>query len=197
MLLPDCFDCKYGGGEFPCRKTDGTFDFKKAGAAIIANGRLMAEKVDEDTSQPPEAPEENAWITDCDYEIVQDHPHLVLKLAIAAADTCQTPEDAAYLAAGLLESSMAKHGPNLIAGIEAVAARSAKFRYILSGICSHGGSIDKEVWQRLGRAIGLSGSMDNDHRTPVGDAAAHVLTHAEATELMKERVAPAAVGLPI
>lgn len=190
--LPDCFDCKYGGGRFPCRTKDGLFDFAKVGRAIVERGR----RHDED-EHATEAGEEIDWVTDCEYELVQDHPQLILALMLAAMDACETPEDAAYLAAGLVETSIVKHGPLLIDRVEVLASRSPKFRYILSGIWSQGGSVDKDVWARIGKAIGAAPRMSDDGRGPWDGSPVTVLGEDEATLLMAERVAAAAHGLGI
>ncbi len=197
MPLPDCFDCKYGGGEFPCRKSDSTFDFDKAGAAIIAVGRLYADMQPSGTDEPPDVPDAIAWITDCEYELVQDHAQLVLPLIIAASDACETPRDAAFLAAGLVENAIVKHGPQLIDRVEALAQRSEKFRYILSGMWSQNGSVDAEVWARIGRVIGTGARMSNDVRDPPGGSSVHVLDGHQVLELMKQRVADSAKGLDL
>lgn len=194
MDLPDCFDCKYGGLERPCRKADGTFDFEGAGRALIVRGRIFGE----DGGEPdPAVLEATDWITDCEFELVEDHPDLILPLTVAAMDACEMPEDAAFLAAGLIESALAKHGPRLIAGFEALAAGSAKVRYILSGVWSHGGTIDAEVWTRLGRAIGNSPRMSDDGRSSYDGSAFVVLGEDQAGALMAERVAPIAANLDL
>jgi hypothetical protein len=193
--LPDCFDCKYGGGEFPCRTADGRFDFAKAAAAMIAYGRLFSDRRREDQDEPVEAPDDIAWIADCEYEVTQDHPDLLLPLIVAAADACETRADAAYLAAGTIENALVKHGPELIGGIEAIAKNSAKFRYLLSGAWSQSGSVNADVWQRLAAAIGTSGRIDADRRTASAQSGGPVLKDAEVTELLKDRVTEAAAGV--
>ncbi len=191
MNLPDCFDCKYGGELHPCRNADGGYDFGKVAKALVARGRIFGA----DGGEPdPASLEETSWVTDCEFELVEDHPGLVVPLAVAAIDACETPEDAAYVAAGLLESALAKHGPAIIGDIEGVAAHSAKVRYVLSGVWSHGGSIDAEVWKRLGRAIGPGPRMSDDGRSSYDGSAFTVLDEAQARALMRERVGDSAAS---
>ncbi len=189
MELPDCFDCKYGGLEHPCRAADGRFDFDKVGTAIVAQARAHAaaeaegrEIVEDDTID---------WITDCLFETIEDHPHLLIPLMVAAMDACEGPEDAACIAAGLVESSMVKHGPALIGDVEALAARSAKFSYILSGVWSQGGRVDPDVWVRLGRAVARHPRMGDDPRAPSDGSPMTVLNDEDARTLMHERVSAA------
>lgn len=194
MALPDCFDCKYGGQERPCRNADGTFDFAGAGRALIVRGRIFGD----DGGEPdPALLEATEWIADCEFDLVEDHPDLILPLVVAAMDACEMPEDAAYLAAGLIESALAKHGPRLIGGIEALAGKSAKVRYILSGIWSHGGAIDPDVWSRLGRAIAGSARMSDDGRSSHDGSPFVVLDEDQARALMAERVGAIAADLKL
>lgn len=194
-MLPDCFDCKYGGGEHPCRKPDGTFDFEKVAAAIV--GRARAYQVADETGGDVAPDHATDWVTDCEYETVEDHPELLIRLIVAAMDACETPADAAFVAAGLIEKSMVKHGPKLIDQVETLAARSPKFSYILSGIWSQGGSIEPRVWARIGRAVSQRPRMSDDGRGPTDGSPVHVLEDDEAAALMCERVAEAARVLDI
>jgi hypothetical protein len=189
MELPDCLDCKYSDAGHPCRLPDGRFDFPKVGAAIVAYGRTFAvdgENLDEDARAT------HAWASDCGYEVEQDYPHLLLPLIVAAMDACETPGDAAYVAAGPLENAVVKHGPVLIGQIEALAAQSAKFRYFLSAIWGQSHT-DPEVWARVCKAVGSHGRMDTDGRGPWDGSPITVLNEEQATELLKERVGPAAI----
>ena len=186
MALPDCLDCKYGGREHPCRDAAGHYDFVKAATAYIARGRQIAKDYAGEPSDAEDGDED--WISDCEFEIVQDHPDLILPFSIAAMDACETSEDAAWLAAGTIETALAKHGPELIGAIEALAARSAKVRYILSGVWSHGGSIYGDVWERVGRAVGGSGRISNDPREASDGSEPVVLDEAEAAAVLTERV---------
>ena len=189
MELPDCLDCKYSDAGHPCRLPDGRFDFPKVGAAIVAYGRTFAvdgENLDE------EARATHAWASDCGYEVEQDYPHLLLPLIVAAMDACETPGDAAYVAAGPLENAVVKHGPVLIGQIEALAAQSAKFRYFLSAIWGQSHT-DPEVWARVCKAVGSHGRMDTDGRGPWDGSPITVLNDDQAIELLNERVGPAAI----
>lgn len=192
-MLPDCFDCKYGGLEHPCRAADGSFDFDKVGAAIVARGRVYQEA--DVTGEDAVEDDAVAWVTDCEYEAVEDHPQLLIRLIVAAMDACETPADAAFVAAGLIENAMVKHGPKLIDQVEALAGQSAKFSYILSGIWSQGGRIAPDVWARIGHAVSSRPRMSSDGRGASDGSPVVVLDEAEAQALMKERVADVARAL--
>ena len=194
-MLPDCFDCKYGGGGHPCRTADGRFDFATVAAAIVARARVY--QVAEDGGGEVAEDDAIAWVSDCEYETIEDHPQLLVPLIVATTDACETPEDAACVAAGLIESAVVKHGPALIDKIEALAARSPKFSYILSGIWSQGGSVDADVWARIGRAVSAHPRMSNDGRGPSDGSPVTGLDGDAALALMRERVGEVARGLDL
>jgi hypothetical protein len=192
MSMPQCFHCKYGNEGYPCRNADGSFNFAKVGTAILAHGRTFADTFEGDEEA---ARTELEWASDCEFEVAEDYPDLLLQLTVAAMDACETTADAAYIAAGLLENSVVKHGPALIGKIELVAARSAKFRYFLSAIWGERNA-DPAVWARVCSAVGTRERMDTDERGASDGRPATVLTDTEATELIRtERVADAARGL--
>ena len=195
MELPDCLDCKYAEQGHPCRTAAGGFDFTKVGGAVVLHGRTFAK--DDDAADFDEAEREvHAWAGDCAFEVEQDYPQLLLPLTIAAMDACETSRDAAYVAAGLLENAIIKHGPLLIGSIEKLAGRSAKFRYFLSAISGERHA-DPNVWARVCKAVGSSGRMDTDGRTPSAGGPATVLSDREVNALLKERVALTAAALQI
>jgi hypothetical protein len=191
MELPSCLDCKYDDQGHPCRKADGAFDFAKVAEAVVRYGRTFSRAGD---NHDPVERETHAWASDCAYEIEQDYPQLLMPLVVAAMDAAETPGDAAYIAAGLLENAVTKHGPRLIDRIEALAAVSAKFRYFLSAIWGERHT-DPAVWARICKAVGSGGVMDDDGRCPSDGTPVTPLTEAQAAALMKERVADAARGL--
>jgi hypothetical protein len=196
MELPSCLDCKYDEQGHPCRKADGSFDFAKVALSVVRYGRTFSPDGGDDENHDAKEREAHAWASDCAYEVEQDYPHLLLPLIAAAMDASETPADAAYIAAGLLENAVTKHGPLLIDKIEALAARSAKFRYFLSAIWGER-STDPAIWARVCKAVGSTGVMDTDGRGPSSGGKLTVLMEAEATALLKERVGDAArqIGL--
>jgi hypothetical protein len=192
MPLPDCFHCKYDEAGYPCRKADGAFDFDKVAVALVAHGRTFADDFEGDAEA---ARETTDWVSDCEFEVTEDHPDLLLGLTVAAIDACETLQDAAYVAAGPLENAVVKHGPLLIDKIEALAKRSAKFRYFLSAIWGERNT-DPKVWARVCKAVGNKGRMDTDGRGPWDGEPVTVLEIDDALALLKsERVSDAAKGL--
>lgn len=188
MELPSCLDCKYDSLGHPCRKADGTFDFAKVAHAVVRYGRTFSQDGENHDAKEREI---HAWASDCAYEVEQDYPHLLLPLIAAAMDASETPGDAAYIAAGLLENAVTKHGPQLIDKIEELASRSAKFRYFLSAIWGERNT-EPAVWARVCKAVGSQGLMDTDGRGPSSGGTLTVLTEDQAAALLKERVGDAA-----
>lgn len=193
MELPNCLDCKYSDQGFPCHTEAGTYDFKKVGQAVVLHGRSFSE---DGENLDVDAREEYAWSSDCAFEVEQDYPHLLLPLTVAAMDACETTRDAAYIAAGLLENAVTKHGPHLIDQIEALAVKSAKFRFFLSAIWGQAYT-DPDVWARLCKAVGCEGVMDTDGRGPSHGTPVVALADDAAAAVLKERVwlAAAKIGL--
>lgn len=194
MDLPSCLDCKYADQGYPCHTASGSYDFAKVGTAVVLYGRTFAE----DNAEGFDAAEREkyAWAGDCSFEVEQDYPHLLMPLIVAAMDACETPRDAAFVAAGLVENAVLKHGPLVIGTIEKLAAVSPKFRYVLSGIWARANA-DPDVWARVCQAAGSNGLMDTDGRGPSNGEPVTALSDADATALMKERVAPTAARLGI
>ncbi len=192
MALPQCYDCAHREAGFACRAADGTFDAAKVGRAIVATGRAYSGDTGGIVDEALRAA--NEWASPCEAEILEHHAELVWPLIIAANDACETPSDAGFVAAGLVENAVGGRGPQLIAGIEALGERSAKFRYVLSGIWGESGT-DPDVWRRIGIVAGKGGRMSADGRTPWDGKPVTVLDDDEATALMREQVAPVARSL--
>lgn len=200
MVLPECLRCKHGDQGYPCRAHDGSFDFAKAAAAYIECGRQTARTFDAerhassgDLASAPHG-EDADWISDCEYELVAYHPDMILPFVIAAMDACETASDAAWLAAGAVETSLAKHGAALIDQFEALAGASEKVRYILSGVWSQGGAIGGDVWERLEQAIGAPAARA-DLRSPFEASDAAPFDDAQARDLLRQNVGEIARAL--
>lgn len=185
MILPECYDCTYKSAGYPCRTGDGRFNFVKAGRAIVAIGRCYCPETGGVLNEALRAA--NDWVSPCEEEILDKHADMVLELMIAASNACETPHDASFVAAGLIENAVGARGPELIDRIEMLARQSAKFRYILSGIWGESHT-DPDVWQRISRAVGEGGRMDCDGRAPWDGRPVTVLDEAEALLLMQEDI---------
>lgn len=193
VALPECYRCQFDEQGYPCRRADGRgLDYGKIARDIVRAGRAFAAKnIDEALYA------EARWASDCEFEIENENPEHILPLAISAIDACETLGDAAYVAAGIVENMMVKHGPRVISDVERLASKSAKFRYVLSGIWSQGVSIDKGVWERIGIAISRGGRMSNDGRGAWDGNPVTVLDDKAAEALLKESVTDAARKLGI
>lgn len=188
VALPECYRCQFDEQGYPCQRADDAgLDYAKIARDIVRAGRAFAgEMIDEALYA------EARWASDCEFEITHENPEHILPLAIAAIDACETLQDAAYVAAGIVENMMVKHGPRVISDVERLASKSAKFRYVLSGIWSQGDSIDKGVWERIGIAVAQGGRMSADGRGPWDGNPVTVLDDEAAETLLKESVTDAA-----
>jgi hypothetical protein len=70
------------------------------------------------------------------------------------------------IAAGALEDITADHGPVVIGQIEELAHRSARFRYMLSGVWTRGEGPNGETWQRELKARAQGPDMDKGDPLP-------------------------------
>lgn len=189
-MLPECYECQFNGQGHPCRAADGNLDYEKIAAAIVESRQaFLSDTVDEAIAQ------RTRWASDCAFEIEENHPDELFALTLVAMDTCRDLEDAAFVAAGLVENMLVKHGPDLIDAIEAMANASAKFRYILSGSWSQNGSVDPDVWERVGLVVAQGGRMSDDGRGPWDGGPVTVLDDEAAMALMSESVTKAALDI--
>lgn len=191
--LPECYRCHFNDAGYPCRRAGGGgLDYTRIARDLVRGGRAFAgEGIDEALYA------ETSWASDCAFEIEQEHPEYLLPLVLAAMDACETLLDAAYIAAGVTENMVVKHGPHVIGDIERLALKSAKFRYILSGVWSQGGSVDPDVWARIGRAVAEGGRMSADGRGPWDGNPVTVLDDEAASTLLGESVTRVAQALKI
>lgn len=191
--LPACFACQDGEAGSPCRRADGRgLDYERIARDLVRAGRAIKDEGIDEALR-----EATRWASICALAIEYKHPEHILALVIASMDQCETLEDASCIAAGITENMMVKHGPKVISDVERLASKSAKFRYILSGIWSQGGSVDQGVWERVGFAVGRGPRMDADGRGPWDGKPVEVLDESAALALLKERVTDAARSLGI
>jgi hypothetical protein len=187
-MLPECYACEFNGQGHPCRTADGNLDYEKIATAYVESRKAyMTDEIDEAIV------ERTRWASDCAFEIEENYPDELFALVLVAMDVCRDLEDAAFVAAGLVENMLVKHGPELIDAVEAMAEASGKFRYILSGAWSQNGSVDADVWARVGRAVAQGGRMSDDARGAWNGSPVTVLDDAAALALLQESVTGAAL----
>nr|WP_112323252.1 hypothetical protein [Oceanibium sediminis] len=86
---------------------------------------------------------------------------------LTAAKVAQTQQQAGAIAAGFLEDLLNLHGPAVIARIEDTAARSARMRYLLSGVWAS--DIDQPTWARVLAARAPGPDMEKGAPQPPAD----------------------------
>ena len=157
--LPECTSCKILGQGFPCR-TNGRLDLERLVTTLLDFHRAFgANRRDDDEVNRLD------WAYDCVSEITRRNPDLGVDLVILGTRLVSDAEDAGDLAAGALEDLIYYHGDAVIDRIEALAAASARFRFVLSGVCPLGDE-NTEVWERALRAAEPGPRIDADDPLP-------------------------------
>jgi hypothetical protein len=108
------------------------------------------------------------WTTDCLFELELDHPELCLSVVVSALKRASTIDDVDIIAAGSLETIIARHGDRVIEQIEDLAKSSVRFRYALTGVWAQGQE-ESEIWQRVLRARAAGPNINHAKRIPVDD----------------------------
>ena len=114
-----------------------------------------------------EAPQDHPefWTFSLLVDLARDAPDLCMDTVIAALDLCLTPNEVALVAAGPLEDVIVAQGLAVMDRIEAEAARSARFRYALSGVWPQG-SAGTPLWQRVEAARAGEPGIDSGAPVP-------------------------------
>ncbi len=192
--LPECYRCQFDEAGYPCRRADGRgLDYARISRAMLERARLFGGMSGELPDDQLLAPTD--WASWCEQEIEDKHPEHILALAIAAIDACETLPDAAVVAAGIVENMIVRHGPRVIGDVERLASKSAKFRYVLSGIWSQNDSVDPDVWLRLAKAVSVGGVMSDSALCPRAGEGGKVLDDEAARVLLRESVTETAIAL--
>jgi hypothetical protein len=139
--------------------------FTPDGAFAAARLARIYLKIPPDAGVPPEPRADRMQARDCVDEIVSEAPGAAVTLLLDGIEQCRGAKHVALLAAGPLESLLARHGPSVIDALERAARNSSKVRYLLSGTWGRS-RIDPGVWQRLVAAVAAGPVMDADARTP-------------------------------
>lgn len=190
MALPNCISCAWDEFYHPCRRTDGNFDFAFVAAGIVRHGRAFTDGMPDEHQVAG-----TSWAFFCGMEIVDSHPEHGLALIVAVMDACETLDDVGIVSAGITEDFVVKQGASHIGAIEKLANASPKFRYILSGIWSQGGSVDNDVWSRIGVLLAKGGVMNHDPRCAHAGQAVGVLEDDAALSLLGQSVSEVARDL--
>lgn len=153
-----CYDCQFENRSVMCLGADGRRDFDKLAGAYI--DELTARK--RNGMRPLDS-----WAWECVNELEFADPKSTLFFILAALDrlTAETEACASILAAGPLETILANFGTEIIDAVETVARKSAKFRFLLSGVWGRS-RMDPPVWGRIRAVLAEGPVMDDDHRTP-------------------------------
>lgn len=182
-------DCPYCLADacFPCRAHGGGVDFARL-------ARVLVESLSE---RPGDRERDHrTWtMLSCIEDIIEDPEGGLLELLTCVLDATLTVHQASVVAAGIVEESLCKHGALVLDHLEVIAARSAKLRYVLSGVWGRR-DMEPEIWRRLCGLVGRAGRMDDDARTPMREGAGPVLERVDAEERLRMPIVDARPGVP-
>ncbi len=100
--------------------------------------------------------------------LVETAPAQALAALCACLAQCDTPDQAAMIAAGPLDDLIARQGAALIAEIETLAARAPRFAYALTGLQRPEGGAAL-LWARIEAAHRGAGELDAGDPLPGPD----------------------------
>ena len=155
---PLCLACRYRD-EHPCRP-GGLFDADHVAQVLGAYIEATSIKPSDRTRKL-----QAEWANDCVMELAFHSPEQAFRLVLLAMIELKTPQQAATLAAGTLETLIATHGPRFIDRIEMLATQSPRFQYLLSMIWPQGKK-DSTTWRRLELARTDAPSVSPDGPLP-------------------------------
>lgn len=148
---PKCIFCHLNHERY-CVK-DGSFSNKRLAR------EWLKQMISQAPAPDPSLPKEEDWAYNCLDELLDRRPKQGFIVILEAASMLATNQAASYLAAGPLEQVIADRGETVIDAIEAIAERSARFRFLLTGVWPQGKEAS-DVWQRVLRARELGPWMD-------------------------------------
>ena len=152
--LPICFDCEFSSKEYPCR-TNEEFSVPAVADAYFIH---VVQNSDDDSAV-------EHWSYDCANELFEQSPDLAWDFVVDIVSRLQTPEEVSNFAAGPLENLIVHHGATIIERIEELASRSARFRFVLTGVWSQGQQ-DSETWHRVLKARARGPVLDDGDPLP-------------------------------
>jgi hypothetical protein len=175
-----CYDCRFENRSTPCLGADGRRDFDKLAAAYLAELRAR---------QVIGARPIDAWAWECVRELAQADPRSTLFFLLVSLDKLDsaTQHCMAVLAAGPLHSILDHFGEEIIAPLEVIARRSAKFRLLLSSILGPG-RIDPRVWARIRAVLARSALREDDDRAANHGNGVAVASEPDAVALLNTKV---------
>jgi hypothetical protein len=150
-----CHDCRFNK-RFRCLGREGKRDYDKLAEAYI--GKEMNVHKNRSGAE---------WARECVHALETADPGATLYFTVVALDKLGRANAAnlSYLAAGPLENILDNFGAAVIASVETMAKKSAKFHLLLSSVWG-ANRITPEIWQRVQKAVENGPLLDQDHRTP-------------------------------
>ncbi len=118
-----------------------------------------------ETLATDEAEHAEAWTFLLFDALVETAPERALAALCACLAQCDTPDQAALIAAGPLDDLIARQGAALITEIEALAARAPRFAYALTGLERPEGGTAL-LWARIEAAHRGAEQMDEGAPLP-------------------------------
>ena len=141
---PLCLACRYRD-EHPCRP-GGLFDADSVAQVLGTYIEAISVKPSDRTRKL-----QTEWANDCVMELAFHSPEIAFRVVLLAMIELKTPQQAATLAAGTLETLIATHGAQFIEQVEILASQSPRFQYLLNLIWPQGKK-DTPIWRRIERA---------------------------------------------
>jgi hypothetical protein len=98
---------------------------------------------------PEESPEREAlfWATEREWELLREDPDSAWFLVLEVLRRDSSDQIIEVLSAGPLEDLLARHGPYVIARVEAEAKSSPEFASLLGGVWRN--TMSQEIWDRV------------------------------------------------
>lgn len=138
--LDDSTWCRMGDGEAGFASS-----FQEIGEALLeAIDRLVPRWVGRPVKPPHWA---HGWFM----FVAEQQPDLAMRVIVALVDRARSDEELASIGAGMMETLLRQHGPDVAPLFESECQRSPRFRKALSAVWRT--TIREDVWQKLQAAF--------------------------------------------